>query len=684
MLSFLRRLSLVRKLALFVFLIDIAVFAVLTLYVSQRTYTNIAEQAQLDLIHELDLLTATFEVFDRTITQNTVALENVFLSMFPQPLHLDQDNKMQVGQYQAPVLKQGEEVLNLRFEKPDAFTRITGGNATVFVRYGDDFLRVSTSLRKENGERAVGTLLGKSHPGYRLLLDGKPYLGKARLFGRDYMTQYKPVQGPDGEVIAVLYVGFDFTETFAGLQQTLKGLVIGKTGHVWLAHAGGGERGHLLTAEGKMPGNLLEILDADGKPAFAQAFEQPQGILHYGIGDAAGARHEEIAAFRRLKDWGLIIGINAAVSELTGLSARLSAELAGVTLIAALVMVLVLFLVMRRELAPLAQVSQRLARIGKGDLSTDPGQCSSLGADRDTRNEIALLCASVDDMVGQFRGLISGMHDTTQVLNASADELASLTEHTRHDLSDQQDRTDHVATAVTEMSASIQEVARNVATAADSTRDANHQAASGRSTVSEVEHAIKSVAEQVEGAAQVINNLKRESVNIGTVLDVIRGIAEQTNLLALNAAIEAARAGEQGRGFAVVADEVRSLAQRTQQSTQEIRKMIERLQAEASTAVSHMETSRDHGRSSVEKSLAAGAALAAIATSAAKVSDMITQVATATEEQSAVSEEISGNVVGIRDLSDHTAQRANQIAESSERLAQLAQQLRHSVGRFHL
>ena len=235
-----------------------------------------------------------------------------------------------------------------------------------------------------------------------------------------------------------------------------------------------------------------------------------------------------------------------------------------------------------------------------------------------------------------------------------------------------------------EMTATVQEVASHAAHAAEAATSARDEAQGGQRVVSANIDAIQRLADEVMQTAELINRLAEDSNAIGTVLDVIRGIAEQTNLLALNAAIEAARAGEQGRGFAVVADEVRTLAQRTQESTSEIQDMIERLQAGARNAVEAMEKGRAGAESSVRQAVTAGESLQAINQAVAAISDMNLQIATAAEEQSAVAEEINRNITTINMVADETAVGAEQTAEASQELARLAMNLQRIVSQFRV
>ena len=234
------------------------------------------------------------------------------------------------------------------------------------------------------------------------------------------------------------------------------------------------------------------------------------------------------------------------------------------------------------------------------------------------------------------------------------------------------------------MNATVHDVAHNAVHAAEATREADQSSTQGKAVVDKTVDAIGEIAAEVEQAAQVIHELERESENIGSVLDVIKSIAEQTNLLALNAAIEAARAGEQGRGFAVVADEVRTLAGRTQASTAEIEEMITRLQSGANNAVNVMESSKTKTNIGVEQAAAAGSALEDITTAVDRIAEMNTQIASAAEEQSAVTEEINRNVANISEIAEHTSTGAEQTAQASEGLSRLASQLNAVVVQFRV
>lgn len=299
-----------------------------------------------------------------------------------------------------------------------------------------------------------------------------------------------------------------------------------------------------------------------------------------------------------------------------------------------------------------------------------------------SRDEMSDIAQSFNQMAEGFSDTVQGIMASSAQLAAAAEEMSAVTMQTSHGIQEQQSQTDQLATAMNEMAATVQEVARHAMEAANAASTANDESANGRQVVNNAVNTIDALSEAISRAADAIQRVEADSDRIGTVLDVIRGIAEQTNLLALNAAIEAARAGEQGRGFAVVADEVRTLAGRTQSSTQEIQKMIESLQAGSKEAVHLMGQSREQAQSGVEQTAKAGDALTAIADEVARINDMNTQIASAAEEQSSVAEEINLNVVTINQVGDESAQGAEQTARASEELAKLAADLQQMVGNF--
>ncbi|MDF3936231.1 methyl-accepting chemotaxis protein [Pseudomonas citronellolis] len=325
---------------------------------------------------------------------------------------------------------------------------------------------------------------------------------------------------------------------------------------------------------------------------------------------------------------------------------------------------------------PLRQVIGMASRIADGDLSLD------IRVER--KDEVGQLLAAVAGMAQSLRGIVGRLHDGVGRINASAQALSGVTERTQSGVNNQKAETDQVATAMNQMAATVHEVARNAEAAAHSAEQADGTVASGQQVVKRTLGRITELAGAVRDASASIESLGRDSQNIGSVLDVIKAVAEQTNLLALNAAIEAARAGEQGRGFAVVADEVRALARRTQQSTAEIEKLIGALQSGAQTSVQRMQHSHQLVEKSVGDAESTESALGEIAAAVAVIHQMNQQIAAASEQQSAVAEEINRSVTSIRGIADESAQAMESTATSSVELAQLSRDLQGMVGQFRL
>ncbi len=353
------------------------------------------------------------------------------------------------------------------------------------------------------------------------------------------------------------------------------------------------------------------------------------------------------------------------------------------TLISMLVTITIVVLVLggftwftKRAFQPLQSAVSTLNQIAEGDLSME--------IDSSRKDEIGQLMGAMSSMAGHLREVISEFKATSQHLADSSREMHMISDETRHSVQQQTSETELVATAMNEMAATVQEVARSASEAASAAQTADADAQSGQALVQKSSHSINTLASNVQNTAGAIAKLENESREIGSVLDVIKGIAEQTNLLALNAAIEAARAGEQGRGFAVVADEVRTLAARTQQSTQDIQEMIERLQGGAHTAVETMQASLENVSVNVDQASQTLAALETITAAVGRINEMNMQIASAAEEQGVVAEEINRNVVNISQAAEASADGANRTSSASDTLLDKAEQLNRIISRFRL
>ncbi len=332
--------------------------------------------------------------------------------------------------------------------------------------------------------------------------------------------------------------------------------------------------------------------------------------------------------------------------------------------------------VVRSIQQPLSETVKVIEQVARGDMT--------VVVRVQNQDEFGRLAGSVNDLTRQLRTMLQKISETALALSSAAEQTAHISQQTHGAIHHQRTQTEQVVVSMTEMNSTVSDVARSANNTLMQVSQASSETSAGRTVVLQSIEAINRLAKEVQESVAVINRLDGYSAQIGTVLDVIRGIAEQTNLLALNAAIEAARAGEQGRGFAVVADEVRTLASRTQSSTQEIQQMIERLQTGARDAVQVMARSQREAESAVAQTSRAGESLEHITQSMNVINDMSTQIASAAEQQAAVTQEIHQNMTAISDVSEQTSQGAAQSLSASQELAQLATTLQSLVQQFRV
>lgn len=330
----------------------------------------------------------------------------------------------------------------------------------------------------------------------------------------------------------------------------------------------------------------------------------------------------------------------------------------------------------RNIIRPIRELLMLLNKMAGGDFT--------VLANPKGNDEVAELQRAANSTSKQLKGMISNLISSTQELNSTVTQISSAIDASNENMATQRIETEQVATAMNQMTATIRGIAQTTSDAAVSATEADNEAKEGQSVVTETIGSIEGLSREIGQATTVIAQLRQQSTDIGGVLDVIRGIAEQTNLLALNAAIEAARAGEQGRGFAVVADEVRTLAGRTQESTEEIQAMIERLQDGAQDAVDAMERSGEHVQQTTVRSRKGGESLDMITSSVEKIRDMSMQIASAAEQQGAVAENVNEKVANINQLSERTKDSSDEVQAANGRLTSLGAELRKMTDRFAL
>ncbi|VVQ37383.1 methyl-accepting chemotaxis protein [Pseudomonas fluorescens] len=374
-----------------------------------------------------------------------------------------------------------------------------------------------------------------------------------------------------------------------------------------------------------------------------------------------------------------LIAINAADAKAASIQAGqyYDSAITGIIIVAvfaAIATVLLAWLLTRSIVTPLNRAVQAAQTIADGNLTKV--------IEVDGKDEATQLLQALATMQSNLRKTIEQIAGSATQLGAAAEELSAVTEEASRGLQQQNNEIEQAATAVNEMTAAVEEVARNAVSTSEASNQSTHAAREGRDQVVKTVDAIQTMTHDVQNTAQMIEGLAAQGRDIGKVLDVIRAIAEQTNLLALNAAIEAARAGEAGRGFAVVADEVRALAHRTAQSTQEIEKMVAGIQNGTGEAVSSMQQSNQRTQSTLEMARAAGVALEQITQSIHQINERNLVIASASEEQAQVSREVDRNLVNIRDLATQSAAGANQTSAATHELSRLAVDLNAMVARF--
>ncbi|GGK03795.1 methyl-accepting chemotaxis protein [Pseudomonas matsuisoli] len=609
---------------------------------------------------EARLIVEQLSIFHGELRANTQKLASLFENRFTEGLRVSANETVNVAGTDTPTLYLGSyTVLNNDFALVDEFRELTGGTATVFVRSGDDFTRITTSLTKQDGSRAIGTQLDRAHPAYALLLKGEAYVGRAVLFGRNYMTQYTPVRDAAGKVIAVLYVGFDYTDAQNQQFAKLGSFRIGSGGTIAILD----EKNQWLIPQAGVS------LDAQSTNTLVEGARANPSDIQYSVGgkDFVGA-----AATFSEGPWTVFASL--PMDEVNELTRSVGWQLVGGNLLAMLIAVGAVGWYLRRRLRPLGLLVAQAQALGAGNLHARSAITS--------RDEVGDLATSFNQMGEALMTMVERIRDASSQVSERSRELAALSGDALAGIEQQAGELTSMAGAVEQFSATSQNIAENMRTTQSLASQNAEKAQDGQESMSEASSALQQIAESLAATNDMLGTLGQRSQQIGGIVGVITSIAEQTNLLALNAAIEAARAGEQGRGFAVVADEVRSLAARTREATTEISEMIGTIQSETGTAIDTMRRGNQMMEEGLQLNAQVAEALSQITRQTMEAGEQFTAITQAAHEQSTTSTVLSGNLQGVDSSNRQQRGRFVDLDRTANELEKLASNLIDEVKRF--
>jgi methyl-accepting chemotaxis protein len=647
----LSRMSVGARLALLSCALVALIFAVFTWAVTRSAGAQINQQVLTRIAEKDRSIADTIGLFDEALSAEVSRSMTLFESFLPKNFALDEAQKIDISGVATPAFKAGDKVLNLDFSVPDQFLAQSGAIATVFARTGDDFVRVTTSLKKQDGSRAIGTLLDHKGPAYAPILAGRTFTGLAPLFGKRYITQYKPIVDASGRVIGALFVGVDVDAQIRSVEDGIRKLKIGDSGYYFVLNAAdGAERGKFIVH----PAAAGQSADENNAP-WRQMLDAKEGNLAYASADATlgeTSASDKYVSFITVPEWQWLLG---GVAKRDEVMAEVNATrnrflLIGFVLVGAFV---VLFLIVVRRLVslPLEEAAKASERFAAGDLSVRIGTTG-----RRRNDEIGRLMQSVDGVgeglariVSQVRSASADMsHGTAKIASGSGDIAARVATQ---------------ASSLEETAASMEQLTSTVQ------QNAGH-AAQANTLVSNASAAAVDGGRAVERVVSTMGEISQSSKKIADITSVIEGIAFQTNILALNAAVEAARAGEHGRGFAVVASEVRALAQRSAAAAKEIDGLIAASTAQVESGYRIAEEASVTMRGIVER--------------VGQVQTIIGEISVASREQSGGIEQVNLAVTQIGEATQQNAALVVEAERAAEELREQADRLSDAVSVFKL
>lgn len=647
------QLSVGKKITYFTFGLVTSIFAAFVIFTSYSSTKLLEDETISGMKQDVKSAEDIIEVFTHAQLGSVQRFYTAFVAEFPGAFALNTSKEIDTGGTLTPVLKNSDTELNLNFEKVDQYSAKTGITATVFVKKGDGFVRIATSVKKENGERAVGTALDKKHPAHALLAAGKVYRGMATLFGKPFVTEYQPIFDATHQVVGALFVGVDISKDVELLKEKIKALKAGENGFFYVLNAKqGNDLGAVVVHPSQQGKNLLASKDENGHEYIREMLQMKSGMMRYtsmesSIGDTEF--HERVAVFETNPDFQwTIVGVTLS-DDIVKNVVRLRNLSAFFGVAAIVVFAMALYMLIRRVVTvPLEQARNAAKLLADGDLAAR--------VDLRSRDELGQLGTAINGISEGLTKVVNAIREGTQNVTVSAQQIAA----SNMDLSA---RTEQQASALEETASSMEELTSTVRKNANNAQEASNQA----KTASDI---AATGGMEMDQVVDTMTDIANASSRISDIISVIDGIAFQTNILALNAAVEAARAGEQGRGFAVVATEVRNLAKRSADAAKEIKDLIN-----ASTEKVQV------GTKQVE---ATGKTMDKIVLNVQRVTDLMNEISAASHEQSGGIHQVNEAISQMEQATQQNAALVEEVAAAATSMRDQATMLSELVQQFKL
>ncbi|MEB6379597.1 Cache 3/Cache 2 fusion domain-containing protein [Leclercia adecarboxylata] len=641
MINFFRRAGLGTKLSLLTGLSVATLFLLFTFLLSYNTSQKLESLAIEDLHNQSTGVVDMVQMFNTSLTEEVESYTRLFTTFLPQPLNVDASQTRTINGQNVPLLKGGDTELHENNTTPDDFLNRTGAISTLFVRSGDDFVRVATSLRKENGDRAIGTVLDPASPAWAMVTKGEVYRGLALLFGKRYITQYQPVKDAGGQVIAIIFVGVDITHSWNVMREKILSRRLGESGHFFV----------LDRSNGKNHGQYLFHNAEEGQlPKWDNTVQQQL------LGEQSGTLERQstdgrtlIMAWTPLPGWNwTIVGEvdkTVLLADVTSLRDRFL--LAGVAL-SALFAMLFVFIIRRWLSRPLRDVIGLAEQYAAGDLR------ATLPATR--QDEVGKLINAINGIGGGLQKIVMQVREAAGDIHLGTNALAADTGEISEQINKQASSVEETSASMEQLAATVQQNAANM----EQTQQ----------LVGETSRAVHQGGETVSNAVSTMDDIREASKRIEAITRVIESIAFQTNILALNAAVEAARAGEHGKGFAVVAQEVRALAARSANAVKEIEQLIGDTLSKVSEGHALSEQTRQAMESIIEH--------------IDNIKALVTEINHASREQSAGIGQVNLAMTHIGEASHINADRVSRSEQTAQTLREKGSHLTDLVSLFRL